>query len=70
MANGDIGFDTERVNLGETNATERNIEAYYRTVVGGGRFELGAFAQYRSNPNHVNDNGDDAIVMATIKFIP
>ena len=69
LANGDIGFDTERVNLGETNATERNIEAYYRTVVGG-RFELGAFAQYRSNPNHVNDNGDDAIVMATIKFIP
>lgn len=69
LANGDIGFDTERVNLGDTNATERNIEAYYRTVVGG-RFELGAFAQYRSDPNHISDNGDDAIVMATIKYIP
>ena len=69
LANGDIGFDTERINLGETNATERNIEAYYRTVVSD-RFELGAFAQYRSNPNHISDNGDDAIVMATIKYIP
>ena len=69
LASGEIGFDTERVNLGDTNATERNVEAYYRTVVGD-RFELGAFAQYRSNPNHINDNGDDAIVMATIKYIP
>jgi len=69
LASGDIGFDTERINLGDTNATERNIEAYYRTMLND-RFELGAFAQYRRNPNHVRDHGDDMILMATIKYRP
>ena len=69
LASGAIGFDTERVNLGDTNATERNVEAYYRTMLND-HFELGAFAQYRGNPNHIRDNGNDAIVMATIKYIP
>jgi len=67
FANGDIGFDTERVNLSETNATERNIEGYYRTMLTD-KLELGGFMSYRQNPNHVSDQGDDTIVMATVRF--
>ncbi len=67
LANGDIGFDTERVNLSETNATERNVEAYYRTMLSD-NMELGGFVSYRQNPNHVSDYGDDTILMATLRF--
>ena len=67
LADTSIGFDTERVNLSDTNATERNLEAYYRTMLSD-KIELGGFMSYRQNPNHVSDNGDDAIVMATIRF--
>lgn len=67
LADTTIGFDTERVNLSDTNATERNVEAYYRTMWND-KIELGGFMSYRQNPNHVNDNGDEAIVMATIRF--
>lgn len=67
LANGDIGFNTERINLSDTNATERNIEAYYRTMVNE-KFELGGFVSYRQNPNHVSDFGDNTIVMATVRW--
>lgn len=67
FANGDVGFDTERVNLSETNATERNVEGYYRTMLSD-KLELGGFVSYRQNPNHVSDHGDDTIVMATVRF--
>ena len=67
FANGDVGFDTERINLSDTNATERNVEAYYRTMLTD-KLELGGFMSYRQNPNHVSDQGDDAIVMATLRF--
>ncbi len=67
FANGDVQFDTERVNLADTNATETRADAYYRTFVGE-RLELGGFLSYRSNPNHVSDHGDDAIVMATVRW--
>ena len=67
LANGDIGFDTERVNLGDTNATERRFEAYYRTMLAD-TLELGGFVSYRQDPNHISDHGDDTIVMATLRF--
>jgi len=67
LENGNIGFDTERVNLADTNATEHVVEAYYRTMLTD-KFELGAFMSYRQNPNHVSDHGDDAVVMATVRF--
>ncbi|RBP53259.1 S8 family serine peptidase [Arenicella xantha] len=67
LINGDIGFNTERINLSDTNATERNIEAYYRTMINS-KMELGGFVSYRQNPNHISDFGDDAIVMATVRW--
>jgi len=67
LGNGDVRFDTERVNLAETNATERSMEAYYRTMLTD-RLELGGFIQYRSNPNHVSEQGNEAIVMATLRW--
>jgi len=65
--NGDIAFDTERVNLSETGATERNIEGYYRTMLSK-KLELGSFFSYRQNPNHVSENGDEVLVMATLRY--
>jgi len=62
-----LNFDTERVSLSETNATERKLEAYYRTKLSD-RLEVGGFFSYRHNPNHVSDRGDDALAMATIRF--
>lgn len=67
LSNGDIGFNTERINLSDTNATERNLEAYYRTMLND-KWELGGFVSYRQNPNHVSDFGDDTIVMATLRL--
>ena len=67
FANGDVRFDTERVNLSDTNATERSLEGYYRTMLTD-RLELGGFFSYRSNPNHVSDHGDEALVMATLRW--
>ncbi len=67
LADTSIGFDTERVNLSDTNATERNLEAYYRTMLSD-KIELGGFVSYRNNPNHVRDDGYESIVMATIRF--
>lgn len=67
LNNGDIGFDTERVNLADTNATEQSLEMYYRTMLTD-KFELGGFLSYRQNPNHVSDHGDDAVIMATVRF--
>lgn len=67
LNSGDIGFDTERVNLADANATEHSLEMYYRTMLTE-RFELGAFMTYRQNPNHVSDHGDDAVIMATVRF--
>lgn len=62
-----IVFDQERVNLADTGATERSVEGYYRTKISG-KFELGGFAQYRQNPNHVVEQGDDWMVMATLRY--
>jgi len=67
LSTGDIGFDTERVNLSDTNATEQTIEAYYRTMLSE-KVEVGGFMSYRKNPNHISDRGDEGIVMATIRF--
>lgn len=67
FANGDVRFDTERVNLSDTNATERSVEVYYRTMLSD-RLELGGFVSYRSDPNHVSEHGDEALVMATIRW--
>lgn len=67
FSNGDIRFDTERVNLADTNATETRAEAYYRTMFGE-RLELGGFLSFRDNPNHVSDHGDDVILMATLRW--
>jgi hypothetical protein len=65
--NGDIGFDRERINLSETGATERNVEAYYRTMLND-KLELSSFISFRQNPNHVSDNGDDLLLMATLRY--
>jgi hypothetical protein len=67
LSNGNIAFDTERVNLADTDATEHTMDVYYRTMVTD-KFEVGAFMSYRQNPNHVSDHGDDAMVMATVRF--
>jgi hypothetical protein len=64
---GRIDFDTERVSLDETNATETNIEAYYRTMLSD-KLEVGGFASYRKNPNHVSDHGDEALAMITLRY--
>ena len=65
--NGDIGFDRERINLSETGATERNLEGYYRTMLND-KLELGSFISFRQNPNHVSDNGNDLLLMATLRY--
>ncbi len=67
FSNGDVRFDTERVNLADTNATERSIEGYYRTMLSE-NVELGGFLRYRMNPNHVSDHGDDAMMMLTLRW--
>jgi hypothetical protein len=67
LENGRIGFDSERVNLSDTNATEQTLEAYYRTMVNQ-KLEFGGFVSFRKNPNHISDSGNDGIVMATIRY--
>ncbi|MEM7357593.1 MAG: S8 family serine peptidase [Pseudomonadota bacterium] len=65
--NGDISFDRERINLSDTGATERSLEAYYRTMVSE-KLELGSFVAYRQNPNHVAEDGDELLFMATLRY--
>lgn len=65
--NGAIRFDRERINLSETGATERSLEGYYRTLLSS-KLELGGFFAYRQNPNHVSDNGDELLLMATLRY--
>ncbi len=65
--NFDIVFDSERVDLSDTNATEHNLEAYYRTMLSD-KLELGSFISYRKNPNHVSGLGDDILLMATLRY--
>ncbi len=67
LASGDIGFDRERINLSDTNATEQTVEAYYRTMLNP-KLELGGFVAYRNNPNHIRDRGDDGVIMATLRY--
>lgn len=67
LDSGRIGFDTERVNLSDTNATEQTLEAYYRTMLNH-KLEVGGFVSYRKNPNHISDGGDEGIVMATVRY--
>ena len=67
LASGGIDFQSERVNLAETNATELKLEGFYRTMLSE-RLELGGFVTYRQNPNHVADHGDDVIAMATLRW--
>ena len=67
LANGQIGFDRERINLSDSNATEQTVEAYYRTMLSP-KMELGGFVAYRNNPNHIRDQGDDGVIMATIRY--
>ncbi|MBT8114705.1 MAG: S8/S53 family peptidase [Arenicella sp.] len=65
--NGDIAFDTERLDLAETNATEHRAEAYYRTMLTD-KLEFGSFVLYRQNPNHVRDYGNETLFMATLRY--
>lgn len=67
LASGSIGFDRERINLSDTNATEQTVEAYYRTMLSP-KLELGGFVAYRNNPNHIRDQGDDGVIMATLRY--
>jgi hypothetical protein len=67
LQSGRIGFDTERVNLSDTNATEQTIEAYYRTMLSE-KLEVGGFISYRRNPNHISDDGNEGIIMATVRY--
>lgn len=67
LASGSIGFDRERINLSDTNATEQTVEAYYRTMLSP-KLELGGFVAYRNNPNHIRDRGDDGVIMATLRY--
>lgn len=55
LDSGQIGFDTERVNLSDTNATEQTLE-------------IGGFVSFRKNPNHISDRGDEGLMMATIRY--
>lgn len=65
--NYNIVFDTNRVDLSKTNATEHNLEAYYRTMISD-KLEFGSFISYRHNPNHVSELGNELLVMATLQF--
>lgn len=65
--NGDISFDRERINLSDTGATERSLEAYYRTMLSD-KLELGSFMAYRHNPNHISEDGDELLFMATLRY--
>lgn len=62
-----ILFNTERVNLSDTQATEHNFEAYYRTMLND-KIEFGSFLSFRDNPNHVSELGDELLLMATLKL--
>ncbi len=66
---GDIAFDAERVNLGETNSTEQRFEAYYRNRVDE-KLELGAFLTFRDDPNHIQEAGDQLTLMFTLRYQP
>ena len=62
-----IAFDTERVDLSETNATERRLEGYYRTMLSD-KLELGSFVSYRQHPNHVLEEGNELLIMGTLRY--
>ncbi len=66
---GDIAFDTERVNLGDTDSTEQRFEAYYRNKLDQ-KLEVGAFLTYRDDPNHIRASGDELTLMFTLKIQP
>lgn len=66
-ADGNILFNRERVNLADTGATERSIEAYYRTQISE-KLELGSFISYRQNPNHVADQSNELLLLATLQY--
>lgn len=64
---GSIHFDTDRINLADSGATERSIETYYRTKLTD-KVELGSYFTYRHNPNHSAEFDNDYIVMATMRY--
>jgi hypothetical protein len=66
-ASGDILFDRDRINLADTGATERSLEGYYRTRLTD-KIELGGFVAYRQNPNHIADQGNELLLMATLRM--
>ncbi len=66
-ASGDILFDREQINLADTGATERSLEGYYRTKLSD-KLELGSFLSYRQNPNHVANEGNELLIMATLRY--
>ena len=53
--------------LSDTGATERSLEAYYRTMLSE-KLELGSFMAYRQNPNHFAEDGDEFLFMATLRY--
>lgn len=64
---GSIHFDTDRVNLADSGATERSVETYYRTKLTD-KVEVGSYFTYRHNPNHSAEFDDDYMVMATLRY--
>lgn len=64
---GSIHFDTDRINLADSGATERSVETYYRTKLTD-KVELGSYFTYRHNPNHSAEFDNDYIVMATMRY--
>ena len=66
---GDIAFDTERVNLGDVDSSEQRYEMYYRNQVSS-KMEVGAFLSFRDDPNHVSTEGDETILMFTLRYRP
>jgi hypothetical protein len=66
---GDIAFDTERLNLGDTDSSEQRFEAYYRNKLDQ-NIEVGAFLTFRDDPNHMSTSGDELTLMFTLKYQP
>jgi len=63
---GSVVFDSSRIQLSDTGATEHVLDMYYRTQVNR-KMDLGAYLSYRHNPNHV-DAESDALLMATLRY--
>jgi hypothetical protein len=64
---GKILFDSSRIDLSETGATEHVLDLYYRNRIGK-RTDVGVYFSYRHNPNHTDVEDDEAILLATLRY--